>query len=242
MEIKVCAENAKAEVCAVGIVAVKGEPESILLSPLEGADLDFCRKAVVADKFKGDAGSLLYVPLPGDEYRCAIIVGVGSEDEFTSDSVREAAFAITRRAAEKGIASLSLTLPNPKCGACACAAAEGAVLACYRFDKYVKKEENDNFVAPSVVIRGVSEEDAHRGSVFAEAQCLTRSIANEPANVINPVSLAERAAALADEIGCSCAVWDEDRIQKENMGAYYAVARGSANPPRFIRLTYEPKC
>ena len=52
---------------------------------------------------------------------------------------------------------------------------------------------------------------------------------------------AAKAAALADELGLSCEIWNEERIQRENMGAYYAVARGSANPPRFIHLTYEPK-
>ena len=46
---------------------------------------------------------------------------------------------------------------------------------------------------------------------------------------------------MARELGLECEIWDEDRIVKEKMCAYHAVAKGSSNPPRFITLTWSPE-
>ena len=225
---------------AIGIILQQGDPESLSLDPLRGEMRDFCRRIVVGEKFKAESGSLLVIPLADKNVRCVVLAGTGSESESTTDAVREAAFRVTRAAASKGLSSLSLTMARPQDERRARAAAEGAVLAGYRFSKYIEKDEKDRFAAPeTVVIVDGNEKGIAEGGIMAEAQCWTRDIANEPGNVINPVALA--AKALADELGLSCEIWDEDRIQRENMGAYYAVARGSANPPRFIHLAYEPK-
>ena len=227
---------------AIGIILQQDDPESLSLDPLRGEMRDFCRRIVVGEKFKAESGSLLVIPLADKNVRCVVLAGTGSESESTTDAVREAAFRVTRAAASKGLSSLSLTMARPQDERRARAAAEGAVLAGYRFGKYIEKDEKDRFAAPeTVVIVDGNEKGIAEGGIMAEAQCWTRDIANEPGNVINPVALAAKAAALADELGLSCEIWDEDRIQRENMGAYYAVARGSANPPRFIHLAYEPK-
>ena len=76
---------------------------------------------------------------------------------------------------------------------------------------------------------------------MSEAQCYTRDIANEPGNVVTPEVLAEKAVSLAKDFDLKCEIWNEEKILKEKMGAFYAVAKGSANPPRFIVLTWSPK-
>eukprot|EP00918_Siedleckia_nematoides_P091862 GHVU01201670.1.p1 GENE.GHVU01201670.1~~GHVU01201670.1.p1 ORF type:complete len:624 (-),score=96.63 GHVU01201670.1:500-2371(-) len=45
---------------------------------------------------------------------------------------------------------------------------------------------------------------------------------------------------IAKEFGMKLTVFDETEIQNRKMGAYYGVAQGSVNPPRFIHLTYGP--
>ncbi len=243
MVVRTQDENFNAEsLPAIGIVLQQGDPESLSLDPLRGEMRDFCRRVVVNEKFRAEAGSSLVIPLADKNVRCVVLAGTGSEEESTAEAVREAAFRVTRAAASKGLTSLSITMARPQDERRACAAAEGAVLAGYRFGKYLEKDEKDRFAAPeTVVIVDGCEKGIACGEIMAEAQCWTRDIANEPGNVINPVTLAAKAAALADELGLSCEIWNEERIQRENMGAYYAVARGSANPPRFIHLTYEPK-
>ena len=181
---------------AIGIILQQGDPESLSLDPLRGEMRDFCRRIVVGEKFKAESGSLLVIPLADKNVRCVVLAGTGSESESTTDAVREAAFRVTRAAASKGLSSLSLTMARPQDERRARAAAEGAVLAGYRFSKYIEKDEKDRFAAPeTVVIVDGNEKGIAEGGIMAEAQCWTRDIANEPGNVINPVALAAKAAA-----------------------------------------------
>lgn len=222
MVVRTQDENFNAEsLQAIGIVLQQGDPESLSLDPLRGEMRDFCRRVVVNEKFRAEAGSSLVIPLADKNVRCVVLAGTGSEEESTAEAVREAAFRVTRAAASKGLASLSITMVRPQDERRACAAAEGAVLAGYRFGKYLEKDEKDKFAAPeTVVIVDGCEKGIACGEIMAEAQCWTRDIANEPGNVINPVTLAAKAAALADELGLSCEIWNEERIQRENMGAF----------------------
>ena len=244
MTIRIQSEDLNTEVfSAIGIIMQSGEPESLSLDPLRGDTREFCRRVIVNERFKADADSLLVIPSADKNIRCVILAGTGSGEESTLDSLRCAAFRIARAAAAKGLPSLYLTMPDAGDENRSRAAAEGIALASYRFRKYIEKDEKDSFApAKDIVIAGGNEKGAARGEIMAEAQIWARDTANEPGNVINPVTLAEKARALAEELGLECEIWDEKRIEAERMGAYYAVARGSANPPRFIHLTYTPKC
>jgi leucyl aminopeptidase len=67
-----------------------------------------------------------------------------------------------------------------------------------------------------------------------------RDLANLPGNVCTPVYLADAAKALAKQhASVKVQVLDETAIKKEKMGCFLAVARGSAEPPRFIVLDYK---
>ena len=226
----------------IAILAYESEPENLLLDPLKGEMRDFCRRQVVADGFKGKPGTSMTVPVLDKTVRCVVICGIGKKDSDSIDSLREGAFTAAHFASVKGAKSVVLFLPTPEDKNRSCAAAEGAVLGCYRFDKYITKEEDDRFSSPTefTVIDG-NEDGLHLGNILGLSQCYTRDIANEPGNIVTPSVLADKASELALEHGLECVVWDEDRVAQENMGAYSAVASGSANPPRFICLTYNPK-
>ncbi|HHG73485.1 MAG TPA: leucyl aminopeptidase, partial [Persephonella sp.] len=122
---------------------------------------------------------------------------------------------------------------------------EGIILGDYRFDKYLSKK--DSFQVKEVQIRvsrkykSQSEKRSEIGSILAQAQNFTRDIVNEPGNVITPQKLAEISEDLAREYGFEVKIYDEEEIEKMGMNAYLAVAKGSANPPRFIHLAYRPK-
>jgi leucyl aminopeptidase len=57
---------------------------------------------------------------------------------------------------------------------------------------------------------------------------------------MTPRQLAYEAETLADHAGLDVEVWDEDRLISERMGGLLGVAAGAAEPPRLIRLAYEP--
>lgn len=243
MHIKIQDENFNAESLAViAILAAEGEPETVSLDPLRGEMRDFCRRVVINEGFRGKAGKLLVVPVADKTVRFAVIAGLGPEDKITPERVRVAAFSASRAAASRGCSALSLTMPKAGDADRSRAAAEGCALASYRFDKYLTRDDADRFAAiEEVTVFDGCEKALEEGRILGESQCWTRDIANEPGCAVNPEVLAAKAQELAAELGLKCEIWDEKRIADENMGAYSAVASGSANPPRFIHITYEPE-
>ena len=64
---------------------------------------------------------------------------------------------------------------------------------------------------------------------------------NEPGNVLTPTVMGERTAAMCAEVGLKCEVFSTAKLHELKMGAFWAVAQGSAEPPALIVMTYEPE-
>ncbi|WP_029522806.1 leucyl aminopeptidase [Persephonella sp. KM09-Lau-8] len=223
--------------------------------PEEIAQLDEILEGAISalkkeTKFSGDFGKILTVPSLGKgKADFIILIGAGSKRDFDLDKARRLGAAAVRKMRGMKIdkamidaEALSIKDEDPDV---AQAITEGVILGNYRFDKYISKK--DEFEPKEVQIRvkrkykNAAEEKVRIGKILAEAQNFTRDLVNEPGNVINPQKLAEIAEELAKEYGFEVKIYDEDEIEKMGMNAYLAVARGSANPPRFIHLTYRPK-
>lgn len=80
----------------------------------------------------------------------------------------------------------------------------------------------------------------NRGRVIGECANFTRSLANEPANVLTPAVFADRVAAAAKAVGLGVDILEEGRIKELGMGMLLAVSQGSVQPPRVIVLRHEP--
>ncbi len=76
--------------------------------------------------------------------------------------------------------------------------------------------------------------------IIAEAQNFTRTLANEPSNLLTPIILAERAREMARNAGLQFEALDENRMRELKMGSLLSVSQGSAEPPRLIVMTYNP--
>jgi len=201
-------------------------------------------------KFDGSFGKILTIPTLGKgKTDFVLLIGAGSKKDFDLDKVRRLGSICVRRMRDMKIDKflvdgevLSIKDQQPDI---AQALTEGMILGDYRFDKYLTKK--DNFQIKEVQIRvsrrykAQSEERSNFGRILAEAQNFTRDIVNEPGNVITPQKLAEIAEDLAKEYGFEVKIYDEDEIEKMGMNAYLSVAKGSANPPRFIHITYRPR-
>lgn len=226
----------------IGILTEEASPELLCLEPLAGEMLEFCRRAVINDNFKAKAGSTIKIPVMHGSVKYVVIHGLGIDKNLLQENIREGSFVILSTSAAKRCSSVLIAMPGAEERINSRSAAEGAVLGCYRFDKYLSQEEDETLISPdNVYIAEANIEGLAEGKILGEAQCYTRDIANEPGNVITPVALAEKAALLAQELGLDCEIWNEDRIEKERMSAFHAVGRGSANPPRFITLTWTPE-
>lgn len=242
MEIKQVENSVRLESAEVaGILAYEAQPGELCFGPLGGELLAVCRSFAVSERFSAKADSIMKIPVAHEALKYVMVAGLGKQEDVCEDKVRGAAFQIVRAAASRACPRVVLCVPSASAAPRSRALAEGAVLGNYRFDKYMKRDADDFFKPVETVLAVECDERALReGQVFAESQCYARDLANEPGNVINPAALAAKAAALAKELGLECEIWDEKRIVAEKMGAFYAVGQGSANPPRFIRLTWNP--
>ncbi len=178
-----------------------------------------------------------------------LVAGLGKSAEFSVDKVRDLSANVARYMRGKRIGECATIahgagIAGLPAEACAQAVAEGAVLGLYRFDRH-KKTDDDAFDVQSMRIvendsarTAVIERAAERGATLAEAANFARDLANEPANILTPTELAARAEAMAADVGLGCKIFDRAHVEQMGMGSFLGVAQGSAQPPKFIVLTY----
>ncbi|MFT3665683.1 leucyl aminopeptidase [Piscinibacter sp.] len=78
-----------------------------------------------------------------------------------------------------------------------------------------------------------------RGQAVAAGVTLARELGNRPGNHCTPSDLGDQAKKLGKAFGLKVEVLDRKAIEKLGMGAFLAVAQGSAQPPRFIVAQYQ---
>ena len=77
------------------------------------------------------------------------------------------------------------------------------------------------------------------GAAIGSAMAMSRDLANLPPNICTPTYIGQRAESLAKEWPrIKTKVIDENGIKALKMGAFLAVAQGSAQPPRLIVCEY----
>jgi Leucyl aminopeptidase len=86
-----------------------------------------------------------------------------------------------------------------------------------------------------------NQRNLHRYTIVSNAANEARTLINEPGGIATPEFLAQAARKVAREANLDIKVWDEKRLQKEGYNGLIQVGRGSANPPRMIRLTYHAR-
>ena len=126
------------------------------------------------------------------------------------------------------------------------AVAEGASLAGYRFDTYRTGERPGGLGRLVIITESPSDAlavaaGAARGARIAASVALARDLVNEPPSSLTPQQFAESfVRRFRDVPGLTVEVWDEQRIADERLGGLLGVARGSTQPPRLVRVDYEP--
>jgi leucyl aminopeptidase len=82
------------------------------------------------------------------------------------------------------------------------------------------------------------EQALARGRILGEAINLTRDLVNRPPAEITPAAFALRAENVARQHGLFCEIWDQPRLVQERMQSLLAVAQGSTEPARLVRLEH----
>ena len=234
-------EEVAADALVVGLYADETKlPDTITrLDRVVGGQI----KAVLdAERFKAKAGQVTHVHAGK---RRVVVAGLGRRAETTLEVVRRAAAGALRRARDLGARTVAAEVLGDRLPARerAQALVEGALLGTYTFDRF-KREKSERVVEELRVVEADGRrgrevgEGAQRGEVFARATAYARDLINAPANELSPSDLARAAAQVAKEHRLAIQVYERADCRRLGMGAFLGVAAGSAEPPKFIHLTY----
>jgi leucyl aminopeptidase len=173
------------------------------------------------------------------EDRRFILVGLGDRARFDPERARIAAAVAHDRALELSTKTLCWEVPHHVGDDVVGGLVEGTVLRAYRFVRYKPAEDDRRLERLLLSAHHDISDPVRVAQIIVEAQNRARDLGNTPANDLAPVALAEYARRLADRVGVGVTILDEEEIRRLGMGAFAAVAQGSAQSARLIRLDYE---
>ena len=204
------------------------------------------RKQLAERGFDGRVGQTLVLHGLGGA-SVVVAIGVGAGNSLTPNDARKAAAAFARAAGK--VASLSTTLANLGRGSkanIAQAVVEGIQLATHR---YSALKSDKNFASPlrevvlvataanaTAISRGVKD-----GAVIANAVCTARDFANMPPAYLTARHFAEKAQEIAAQTGLDITVYNKEELIQMGCGGIIGVNQGSIEPPRMVKLSYNPK-
>ncbi|HEY7945953.1 MAG TPA: leucyl aminopeptidase, partial [Casimicrobiaceae bacterium] len=218
---------------------------------IDRASAGYISEIIRRGDMEGKLGStLLLHNVRGTLADRVLLVGMGKERDFREREFRSAIRAAVRLLNETGSYEAVVYLTEEKVKRREVAwrvehAVVVAMEAVYRFDQ-MKSQPSDvrrplrklTLSVPQRSDLTSGEAAAARGLATAHGMDLARDLGNLPGNVCTPAHLAERAQALAQELGFKCEVLDRGKLEELKMGSFLSVANGSDQPPKFIILEY----
>jgi len=197
--------------------------------------------------------TLLY-PSEGFPARRVLIVGLGKQDEFDLDKVRQVSATAARKARSLGVTEYATIVHGAGAAGLDAAEAaqalvEGTWLSQYRFTQHrtetgtlddEKELESVRVVVFSTELVETTEQGVRTGEAIAAAVNWVRDLVNQPANYATPSILAEEARRMAESVGLSFQALGPAKMRQLGMGALLGVAQGSVQEPRLIILEHNP--
>ena len=206
------------------------------------------KRAINAEGFTGKRGQFLVVLAPaGLRADRVALVGIGKAETFDASAAEKLGGRVVGQLKSMGVSHAALIV-DPIAGSpletpgIAAHLAYGASLRSYLFDKYKTKRPK----LPKVKLRKLTVMTSNPSKARSEYRPLagivngvffTRDLVSEPANVLFPVELAERAKALKDD-GVKVEVLTATKMRELGMGALLGVAQGSAREPRMVIMQW----
>jgi leucyl aminopeptidase len=220
---------------------------------LDPALVAVLRQACLDERFCGKAGQSLVLHTGGSmPARRIVLAGAGARPRFAPADAQHVAAKLARVAISVGARTMTIAAGQATAGGSdealvLEALARGARLGAYRFDKYIAEAKRDpatltavRLLRSSALADGVAEQALARAAHVSDAVAAARDLVNEPAGVLTPTLLAQLASERARAAGVEAVVLGPDECRSRGMELFLAVARGSAEEPRFIHLTWRP--
>jgi len=207
-------------------------------------------------EFKAGANETVLIHAPhGLLSKRLLVIGLGKCGKVTAQSLRNAAGTAVRFAKPRGIRELALALPASEGELYAAAgvsdasavksAVEGALIGDFDPDTYRSDRKDQSIQLLTLLSSTESDRQAlesalGQGVIVGESQNFARALVNEPGNKLTPTILGQCAQAMAKQVGLECEVLSTEELKELKMGAFWAVAQGSVEPPALIVLRYTP--
>ena len=165
----------------------------------------------------------------------------------TWETVKTVVARAIRLARDLGLPRVAAFFNHPDAAPLVGKAVEGAVLGGYSFDRH--RVEKERFfkekLSLEIVVHPDHQADGEarkaRYAWVSENVNVARDLINEPANIVNPIVLAERAQQIALEGGLQCEVLDETALRAKGYRGLLHVGAGSPTPPRMVILRHIPR-
>ncbi|MFN8146711.1 MAG: leucyl aminopeptidase [Candidatus Nanopelagicales bacterium] len=185
------------------------------------------------------------VKLPGAGISAApLIVAVGlGAGPWSEERLRRAAGEAARALAGTRRAVVAIPHDSP---AALDAVVQGLLLGAYDFTEYRVDSKAAHSPVGRITLHVGDAKDPQtlaavaRGRTIAESVNLARDLVNTPADDLVPDDFAAIALGQAEAHGLGIEVLDEKALEEGGFGGILAVGKGSAHPPRLVRLTYRP--
>ncbi len=174
------------------------------------------------------------------EGRRYLLIGLGERGRLDAERARIAAADAHGRARELGGVRLCWEVPHHVGEDIVRGLVEGTLLHAYRFDRYRRAEDDRTVETLLLSAHHDIAAPARTAAIVTTAQNRARDLANTPANDLTPRALADYAAQTAERLpALELTILDGEEIVAAGMGAFAAVAQGSAQPARLIALRYD---
>ena len=196
--------------------------------------------------------TLLLQHLDGTFAQRVLLVGCGKERDFDETRYRQVIETATReldqRGASEAVSYLTeLRIKGRDAAWMVRQHVEASEAARYRFTRMKSEDETPAHPLKRLVLSvpsradiAAGEQAIEEGLAIAEGVALARDLGNLPGNVCTPTYLAEQAESLKKQSRrVKVTVLDEEQMEKEGMGAFLAVARGTHEPAKLIVMEYQ---
>jgi leucyl aminopeptidase len=167
-----------------------------------------------------------------------------AQKNYPHEVIRRAAGAAARALA--GQEKATFALPNSSSIDIA-AIAQGAAFGAYAFNEFresSKKDNKDPLEQALILTKFADEVDAKavvkRAEILAKNIYLVRDLINTPPSHLTPDSFSQRMKKIATSLGLKVEILSDSVLKSKGYGGITAVGQGSANPPRLLRVSYEP--
>ena len=178
------------------------------------------------------------------------VVGMGKSADLNLDVIRKTSARLARRFKSKQPKIIALDLTSElfiklDLRTVVHTVVEAMVLGSYKYDKYhtQSKKEPQSIAEVWLLVNTSRLQHATYGvtdgELTASATIFARDLVNESPTVTTPTYLAQVAKSLAKRGEVQVEILEEKAVRKMGMNSFLAVARGSNEAPKFIKLIYK---